>query len=138
MEQVEFEVEKLKVMIYTNVTNSKDEMVEFNRSMLHIQKSADDEITTQMSLANIPFFTSEIEYPIARLNYMNYHDRVNFFFNQKYFIDILRPYYKPKQEVPEEKDPDFVPLTAVEENKKKEVEDADSDETYNTEDAYSD
>jgi len=138
MEQVEFEVEQLKVMIYTNITNSKDEMVEFNRSMLHIPKSADDEITTQMSLANIPFFTSEIEYPISRLNYMNYHDRVNFFFNQKYFIDILRPYYKPKQEVPEEKDPDFVPLTAVEENKKKEVEDADSDETYNTEDADSD
>jgi len=138
MEQVEFEVEQLKVMIYTNITNSKDEMVEFNRSMLHIPKSADDEITTQMSLANIPFFTSEIEYPISRLNYMNYHDRVNFFFNQKYFIDILRPYYKPKQEVPEEKDPNFVPLTAVEENKKKEVEDADSDETYNTEDADSD
>ena len=138
MEQVEFEVEQLKVMIYTNITNSKDEMVEFNRSMLHIPKSADDEITTQMSLANIPFFTSEIEYPISRLNYMNYHDRVNFFFNQKYFIDILRPYYKPKQEVPEEKDPDFVPLTAVEENKKKEVEDADSDETYNTEDADED
>ena len=138
MEQVEFEVEQLKVMIYTNITNSKDEMVEFNRSMLHIPKSADDEITTQMSLANIPFFTSEIEYPISRLNYMNYHDRVNFFFNQKYFIDILRPYYKPKQEVPEEKDPDFVPLTEVEENKKKEVEDADSDETYNTEDADED
>ena len=56
MEQVEFEVEQLKVMIYTNITNSKDEMVEFNRSMLHIPKSADDEITTQMSLANIPFF----------------------------------------------------------------------------------
>ena len=138
MEQVEFEVEKLKVMIYTNVTNSKDEMVEFNRSMLHIPKSADDETTTKMTLANIPFFTSEIEYPISRLNYMNYHDRVNFFFNQKYFIDILRPYYKPKQEVPEEKDPDFVPLTEVEENKKKEVEDADSDETYNTEDADED
>jgi hypothetical protein len=121
MEQVEFEVEKLKVMIYTNITNSKDEMVEFNRSMLHIPKSADDETTTQMTLANIPFFTSDIEYPITRLNRMNYHDRVNFFFNQKYFIDILRPYYKPKQEVIEE-DVD---------NKKPEVteEDVDDDES---------
>jgi hypothetical protein len=95
MEQVEFEVEQLKVMIYTNITNSKDEMVEFNRSMLHIPKSPDDETNTEMTLANLPFFTSEIEYPITRLNRMNYHDRVNFFFNQKNFIDILRPYYDP-------------------------------------------
>ena len=96
MEQVEFEVEPLKVMIYTNITNSKDEMVEFNRGMLHIPKSPDDETNTEMTLANLPFFTSDIEYPISRLNRMNYHDRVNFFFNQKNFIDILRPYYRQK------------------------------------------
>jgi hypothetical protein len=132
MEQVEFEVEQLKVVVYTNITNSKDEMVEFNRSMLHIPKSPDDETNTKMTLANIPFFTSEIEYPIAILNYMNYHDRVNFFFNQKYFIDILRPYYKSKQEVTEE-DPDFVPPT---ENKK--TEENKEDESYNTDDAEDD
>tara|TARA_B110000285_G_scaffold177460_1_gene199333 strand:+ start:5627 stop:8053 length:2427 start_codon:yes stop_codon:yes gene_type:complete len=95
MEQVEFEVEQLKVVVYTNITNSKDEMVEFNRSMLHIPKTDDDENNTEMTLVNLPFFTAEIEYPITRLNRMNYHDRVNFFFNQKYFIDILRPYYDP-------------------------------------------
>jgi hypothetical protein len=106
MEQVEFEVEKLKVMIYTNITNSKDEMVEFNRSMLHIPKTDDDEINTEMTLVNLPFFTSEIEYPITRLNRMNYHDRVNFFFNQKNFIDILRPYYRQKSKQKDEKDDD--------------------------------
>jgi len=138
MEQVEFEVEKLKVMIYTNITNSKDEMVEFNRSMLHIPKSADDETTTQMTLANIPFFTSEIEYPITRLNYMNYHDRVNFFFNQKYFIDILRPYYKPKQEVPEEKDPLYVPDEEDEDEDEDDdyTEDEDEDDYTEDEDDY--
>ena len=104
MEQVEFEVEPLKVMIYTNITNSKDEMVEFNRGMLHIPKSPDDETNTEMTLANLPFFTSDIEYPISRLNRMNYHDRVNFFFNQKNFIDILRPYYRQKSKPKDEKD----------------------------------
>ena len=49
MEQVEFEVEQLKIVVYTNITNSKDEMVEFNRSMLHIPKSPDDETNTKMS-----------------------------------------------------------------------------------------
>ena len=122
MEQVEFEVEKLKVMIYTNITNSKDEMVEFNRSMLHIPKTDDDddEINTEMTLVNLPFFTSEIEYPITRLNRMNYHDRVNFFFNQKNFIDILRPYYRPKPK--DEKD---------EKDEKEEESEEDSDDSSN-------
>jgi len=96
MEQVEFSIEPLKIMIYTNIPNSNDEMVEFNRSMLHIPKSTEnDENNTEMALKDIPFFTADIEYPIVRLNRMNYHDRVNFFFNQKHFINILRPYYDP-------------------------------------------
>ena len=96
MEQVEFSIEPLKIMIYTNIANSNDEMVEFNRSMLHIPKSTEnDENNTEMALKDIPFFTADIEYPIVRLNRMNYHDRVNFFFNQKHFINILRPYYDP-------------------------------------------
>jgi hypothetical protein len=110
MEHVEFEVEKLKVMIYTNIPNSKDEVVEFNRSMLHIPKSTGDDAINnkEMKLADIPFFTVDIEYPIARLNIMNYHDRVNFFFNQSYFIDILRPYYKPKEDKKnDDDDPDY-------------------------------
>ena len=126
MEQVEFEVEQLKVMIYTNITNSKDEMVEFNRGMLHIPKSTDDETNTEMTLANLPFFTSDIEYPISRLNRMNYHDRVNFFFNQKNFIDILRPYYRPKPKPkpkPKQKD--------EKEEESKQISEEDSDEDSN-------
>ena len=98
MEQIEFDIEQVDVNMYTNIANSKDELVKFTRSMLHIPKTKDgEENKDNTKLTELPYFTTDIEYPISRLRRMDYQERVKFFFNQTYFTDILRPYYQPKQ-----------------------------------------
>lgn len=96
MEEVEFAIESLAIKIYTNIPDKQNQIVNFTRSMLYIPKSTNDEDEGEREnviLAEIPFFTIDVEYPVDKLNRLDYHERVNFFFNAGKFAEILRPYY---------------------------------------------
>jgi hypothetical protein len=96
MEEVEFAIESLAIKIYTNIPDKQNQIVNFTRSMLYIPKptSAEEEGEREnVILAEIPFFTIDVEYPVDRLNRLDYYERVNFFFNAGKFAEILRPYY---------------------------------------------
>jgi hypothetical protein len=96
MEEVEFAIESLAIKIYTNIPDKQNQIVNFTRSMLYIPKSTNAEEEGEREnviLAEIPFFTIDVEYPVDKLNRLDYYERVNFFFNAGKFAEILRPYY---------------------------------------------
>jgi hypothetical protein len=96
MDEVEFTIESLAIKIYTNIPDKQNQIVNFGRSMLYIPKPTNnDEVVEVESVAleELPFFTTDVEYPVDQLNRLDYQSRVNFFFNSSKFVDILRPYY---------------------------------------------
>ena len=109
MEEVEFAIESLAIKIYTNIPDKQNQIVNFTRSMLYIPKSTNAEEEGEREnviLAEIPFFTIDVEYPVDRLNRLDYHERVNFFFNAGKFAEILRPYYVKEENQPVGESPD--------------------------------
>ena len=109
MEEVEFAIESLAIKIYTNIPDKQNQIVNFTRSMLHIPKSTNAEEESEIEnviLAEIPFFTIDVEYPVDRLNRLTYHERVNFFFNAGKFAELLRPYYVKEENQPVGESPD--------------------------------
>jgi len=103
MEEVEFAIESLAIKIYTNIPDKQNQIVNFTRSMLYIPKSTNAEEEGEREnviLAEIPFFTIDIEYPVDKLNRLDYYERVNFFFNASKFAEILRPYYVKEESQP--------------------------------------
>ena len=96
MDEVEFTIESLSIKIYTNIPDKQNQIVNFTRNMLYIPKPTnnDDVVETEsVALEELPFFTTDVEYPVDLLNRLDYQSRVNFFFNSGKFVDILRPYY---------------------------------------------
>jgi hypothetical protein len=109
MEEVEFAIESLAIKIYTNIPDKQNQIVNFTRSMLHIPKSTNAEEEGEREnviLAEIPFFTIDVEYPVDRLNRLDYYERVNFFFNAGKFAELLRPYYVKEENQPVGESPD--------------------------------
>ena len=109
MEEVEFAIESLAIKIYTNIPDKQNQIVNFTRSMLYIPKSTNAEEEGEREnviLAEIPFFTIDIEYPVDKLNQLDYYERVNFFFNAGKFAEILRPYYVKEEAQPSGDSPD--------------------------------
>jgi hypothetical protein len=103
MEEVEFAIESLAIKIYTNIPDKQNQIVNFTRSMLYIPKSTNEEEEGEREnviLAEIPFFTIDIEYPVDKLNRLDYHERVNFFFNAGKFAEMLRPYFVKEENQP--------------------------------------
>ena len=70
MERVEFDIEQLDIRIYTNIANSDEQLVKFTRSMLHIPKTDEEDTEENVLLVDLPYFTSDIEYPLSKLNFM--------------------------------------------------------------------
>jgi hypothetical protein len=101
---VEFAIESLSVIIYTNIPDKQYQMVNFSRSMLHIPNT-DDEDREQIILEDLPYFTIDVEYPVNVLTKLDYYDRVDFFFNANKFVDILRPYYNKRDNLSDETTP---------------------------------
>lgn len=101
---VEFAIESLSVMIYTNIRDKQNQMVKFSRSMLHIPKTDDNE-REQIILEDLPYFTIDVEYPVSVLTKLDYYDRVDFFFNANKFVDVLRPYYNKRDNLSDENAP---------------------------------
>ena len=109
MEEVEFAIESLAIKIYTNIPDKQYQIVNFTRSMLYIPNSTNNQEESEREniiLAEIPFFTIDVEYPVDRLNRLDYYDRVNFFFNASKFAEILRPYYVKEENQPVGESPD--------------------------------
>ena len=102
MDEVEFTIESLAIKIYTNIPDKQNQIVNFTRSMLYIPKPTNnDEVieVESVALEDLPFFTTDVEYPVNQLNRLDYQSRVNFFFNSGKFVDILRPYYVKEDNV---------------------------------------
>ena len=96
MDEVEFTIESLAIKIYTNIPDKQNQIVNFTRSMLYIPKPTNNDEVVEVetvALEELPFFTTDVEYPVDQLNRLDYQSRVNFFFNSGKFVDILRPYY---------------------------------------------
>ena len=90
MERLDFAIESLVIKIYTNIS-SKNQIVDFKRSML-VPLDSPDEETEKIALDDYPKFTVDIEYPLDILRKLPYNERINFFFNSSKFVEILRPY----------------------------------------------
>jgi hypothetical protein len=73
----------LKMMMDINIPGKK-EPVEFNLSRFHSDK------IKKIGYNNLPYFTSEIEYPSAIIKALPYQQQVDFFFKRSYFLDILK------------------------------------------------
>jgi len=102
MDEVEFTIESLAIKIYTNIPDKQNQIVNFTRNMLYIPKSINNDEAVEVesvALEELPFFTTDVEYPVDQLNRLDYQSRVNFFFNSGKFVDILRPYYVKEDNV---------------------------------------
>lgn len=73
-------------MLDVNIPNKIGKPVEFTRSMLHYQNDKDD---TYYTLSNFPYFTTDVKYPRNYLNKLEYRRRVEFFFSNEKFKEIL-------------------------------------------------
>ena len=90
-DRLDFAIESLVIKIYTNIA-SKNQIVDFKRSMLVPDDSPDEE-TEKLALDDYPKFTVDIEYPLDILRDLTYNERINFFFNSSKFVEILKPYF---------------------------------------------
>ena len=87
-----FDIEELKIKFLTNIKSAEYRTIEFKRSMLyHPEIEKIEEI-----LNEYPYFTADLKYPISRLRYLTYSERVTFFFNKEKFNERLSIYSKEK------------------------------------------
>jgi hypothetical protein len=99
-----FDIEELKIQFYTNMRGKGNQIIEFKRSMLyHPELQAADDLN------EYPYFTFDVPYPLNRLRYLTYNDRVEFFFNKQKFIERLdaysdRRYILKKSNIPDEEE----------------------------------
>jgi hypothetical protein len=83
-----FDIEELKIKLFTNIKNEEFRTIELKRSMLyHPELENLDE-----ALNEYPFFTFDVRYPLGRLRLLPYKERVIFFFNREKFSEQLIAY----------------------------------------------
>ena len=87
-----FNIEELKIKLFTNIKDKSQRIVEFTLSMLYHPEL--DEISADLN--QYPYFTFDVKYPLAQLRYLTYKDRVEFFFNKDKFSERLTAYSNPK------------------------------------------
>jgi hypothetical protein len=97
-----FDIEELKIQFYTNIRGKGNQTIEFKRSMLY-----NPELQAVDDLNEYPYFTFDVPYPLNRLRYLTYNDRVEFFFNKQKFIERLdaysdKRYVLKKSNIPDE------------------------------------
>lgn len=85
-------VDKLVIKFNTNIPSKTEQLVEFTRSMLHIPVDPSIPKTNNIILEKYPFITADVKYPRKYLSQLNYSDRVDFFFNEGVFTDVLSKY----------------------------------------------
>jgi len=87
-----FDIEELKIKFFTNIKSKEKRIIEFTLSMLHHPELED----IGEGLNQYPYFTFDVRYPLSRLRYLTYKDRVEFFFNRDKFSERLTAYSKEK------------------------------------------
>jgi len=80
------DVDELKIVFYTNLAQEENEKVVFKREMLYLP----DLKPSSLRLNSFPYFTSHVKYPVNRLNALSYSEVIDFFFNEKLFINTLK------------------------------------------------
>lgn len=87
-----FDIEELKIKFFTNIKSAEYRTIEFKRSLLfHPEIEKISEI-----LNDYPYFTADLKYPLSRLRFLTYEERVTFFFNKEKFNERLTAYSKEK------------------------------------------
>jgi len=79
-------IDQIKVMIDTNIPNKIGKPIELTRSILHYESVKEDSYYT---LSNYPYFTRDVKYPKNYLNTLDYRRRVEFFFSNEKFKELL-------------------------------------------------
>ena len=85
--EFQIRIDELLIKMNTNIPDTALKNVNFNRSMLHISEENKGE--EKGLLNNLPWYTSDIEYPLEKLEKLSYMKRVNFFFNKNEFNKYL-------------------------------------------------
>jgi hypothetical protein len=81
-----YDIEELKIMLYTNIQNNR--LLQLNRKLL-----SQPEITaTNIDLNDYPYFTFDVKYPKGQMQYLNYQERIEIFFNKQLFSEYLFAY----------------------------------------------
>jgi len=85
-----FDIEEIKIKFSTNIQNKEYKIVEFTRSMLSHPELSNISLT----LNDYPYFTFDVKYPLSKLRYLTYKERIEFFFNRENFSNRLSTYAK--------------------------------------------
>jgi hypothetical protein len=79
--------EELKIVFYTNLVDEANEKIVFQRDMLYHPELKSP---SSLRLNAYPFYTSQVKYPVGKLKVLSYSEVVEFFFNEKKFVSLLR------------------------------------------------
>jgi len=83
-----FDIEELKIHLFTNIRQPEYRTLEFKRSLLFHP----DLHSTDALLNEYPYFTVDVKYPLTKLLNLEYTDRVEFFFDKDKFSEGLIAY----------------------------------------------
>jgi len=87
-----FDIEELKINLFTNIKDASLRTIELTKSILyHPEMEGITEVLNEH-----PYFTFDVKYPLNRLRYLTYKDRVEFLFNKEKFRERLEAYSKDK------------------------------------------
>lgn len=83
-----FDIEELKIVFYTNLSK-KNKNIVFTKSLLY---NPEQENKMMDDWNEYPYFTFDVVYPMDKLIYYSFKDRMDFFFNKQKFNEILLIY----------------------------------------------
>ena len=90
-----FDIEQLKINLFTNIKDEKLRTIELTKSLLYHPEM--EEITEVLS--EYPYFTFDVKYPLSRLRYLTYKERIEFFFNKEKFRERLEAYSSKEKNI---------------------------------------
>jgi len=90
-----FDIEQLKINLFTNIKDEKLRTIELTKSMLYHPEM--EEITEVLN--EYPYFTFDVKYPLSRLRYLTYKERIEFFFNKEKFRERLEAYTSKEKNI---------------------------------------
>ena len=83
-----FDIEELKIVFYTNLSK-KNKNIVFTKNLLY---NPEKNFNINDNWNDYPYFTFDVIYPMDKLIYFSFKDRMEFFFNKQRFNEILLIY----------------------------------------------
>ena len=90
-----FDIEQIKINLFTNIKDEKLRTIELTKSMLYHPEM--EGITDVLN--EYPYFTFDVKYPLNRLRYLTYKERIEFFFNKEKFRERLEAYSSKEKNI---------------------------------------